>query len=538
MRDFEIILLLVFVATLVQPLARRLDIPLAIAQVVCGLVLSAVPFVRGVQVDPEITFTLFVPPLLFWASLTGSVRDVRRNARPILLLAVALVLITTAAAAVVAHAVAPQLSWASAFVLGAIVAPPDADVTTSIARRLGVPSRLVTVLEGETLLNDTAAFVSYRMAVRATMIGAFSLTQAALGFVAITAGGVVVGVAIGWLVGQLARRLPDSLVETTISLLTPFAAYLVAERLGASGVLAVVTSGFWLSRIVPRVITARTRVRARNVWETLTFLIGALVFTLIGVQLGRLAPTLWRSGGQSVLRVTALVSATIVGVRALWVFIAAYVPRLLSRSLRERDPYPSWRTLAVVSWAGLRGGDSLVMVLAVPVSTAAGVPFPGRETVVAVGLGVVLVTLVLQGLTLRPLIKKLTLPHDDSVEAEERHARLEAARAVGRRLDELVEREHLPSDVVAQLREASRLRTRLDLDEIDHAGSHDGRNTEDVVRRIDQELRNAARRAVVGLRDDNVIGQEALRRVQNDLDLDEVRSLDEMAEATVRERAK
>ena len=161
MRDFEIILLLVFVAALVQPLARRLDIPLAIAQVVCGLVLSAVPFVRGVQVDPEITFTLFVPPLLFWASLTGSLRDVRRNARPILLLAVALVLITSAVVAVVAHAAAPQLSWASAFVLGAIVAPPDADVTTSIARRLGVPSRLVTVLEGETLLDTAASCVPH-----------------------------------------------------------------------------------------------------------------------------------------------------------------------------------------------------------------------------------------------------------------------------------------------------------------------------------------------------------------------------------------
>jgi CPA1 family monovalent cation:H+ antiporter len=396
----------------------------------------------------------------------------------------------------------------------------------------------VTVLEGETLLNDTAAFVSYRMAVRATMIGAFSLTQATLGFVAIAAGGVIVGLAIGWLVGQLARLLTDSVAETTISLLTPFAAYLIAERIGASGVLAVVTSGFWLSRIVPRVLSARTRVRARNVWETLTFLIGALVFTLIGVQLGRLAPTLWRSGGQSLLRVTALVSGTIVVVRTLWVFIAAYVPRLLSRSLRERDPYPSWRTLAVVSWAGLRGGDSLVMVLAVPVSTAAGAPFPGRETVVGVGLGVVLVTLVLQGLTLRPLIKTLTLPHDDSVEAEERHARLEAARAANRRLDELVDQEHLPSDVVAQLRESSRLRTRLDLDEIDHAGRHDGQTPEDVVRRIEQELRNAARRAVVRLRDDNVIGQEALRRVQSDLDLDEVRSVDEMAEATVRERAK
>jgi CPA1 family monovalent cation:H+ antiporter len=527
-RDFEIILGLLLIAALVQPVARRLDVPLAIAQVVCGLALSALPFVARIELDPEVTFALFVPPLLFWASTTGSLRDVRRNARPILLLAVALVLVTTAAVAVVAHAVAPALPWASAFVLGAIVAPPDADVTTSIARRLGVPARLVTVLEGETLLNDTAAFVTYRMAVRAAVIGAFSLTQAAGAFVAIAAGGVAVGLVLGWLVGRVPRLRSDSVAETTISLLTPFAAYLIAEGVGASGVLAVVTAGFSFSRFIPRVVSARTRVRARAVWETLTFVIGGLVFTLIGVQLGRLAPSLLRRGDLSLLRVAAVVSATVIGTRLIWVFLAAYLPRFASRSLRERDPYPSWRTLAVLSWAGLRGGDTLVMVLAVPYRTAAGTLFPGRETVVAVGLGVIFVTLVVQGLTLRPLIKRLELPRDDSVEAEERRARLEAARAAKQRLAELVEHERLPRGAVAYLRAEINLRTRLDLDEIEHAGGHDGLTSEDVVRRVEQEMRHAARKAIVRLRDENTIGQEALRRVQNDLDLDEIRSDDEI----------
>jgi Na+/H+ antiporter len=527
-RDFEIILALLFVGALVQPAARRLDIPLAIAQVVCGLALSVVPFVARIELDPEVTFALFVPPLLFWAATTGSLRDVRRNARPILLLAVALVLVTTAVVAVVAHAVAPELPWASAFVLGAIVAPPDADVTTSIARRLGVPSRLVTILEGETLLNDTAAFVTYRLAVRAAVIGTFSLTSAAGGFVAIAAGGVVVGLAIGWLLGQLPRLLADSVAETTFSLLAPFAAYLIAEGLGASGVLAVVTAGFSLSRFTPRTVSARTRVRARAVWETVTFVIGGLVFTLIGVQIGRLVPTLWQRGDVALLRVAALVSATVIGTRMAWVFVAAYVPRFASPSLRAHDPYPSWRILAVLSWAGLRGGDTLVMVLAVPYRTAAGTPFPGRQTVVAIGLAVIFVTLVIQGLTLRPLIKGLALPHDDSVEAEERRARLAAARAAKQRLAELAEHEKLPRGAITYLRAGINLRTRLDLDEIDHADGHDGLTSEDVLRRAEQELRDAARQAVVRLRDDNVIGQEALRRVQSDLDLDEIRSVDEL----------
>jgi CPA1 family monovalent cation:H+ antiporter len=527
MRDFQIILGLLLVAALVQPVARRLDIPVAIAQVVCGLLLSAVPLVRDVEIDPELTFTLFVPPLLFWAATTGSLRDVRRNARPILLLAIALVFVTTAAVALIARAVVPELPWASAFVLGAIVAPSDADVTTSIARRLGLPPRLVTILEGETLLNDTAAFVTYRMAVRAAIIGAFSLSQAAVEFLAIGAGGVLVGLAIGWLIAEVTRLRADSVAEVTISLLAPFAAYLLAERMGASGVLAVVTAGFSLSRFAPRIVSARTRVRARNVWETVTFLIGGVVFTLIGVQLGRNAPAFWRGGDPSLLRVTALVSATVIAARLIWVFAAAYLPRLASRQPRASDPFPSWRAIAVLGWAGLRGGDTLVMVLALPYRTTSGAPFPGRATVIAVGLGVTFVTLVLQGLTLRPLIRGLAIPHDDVIEAEERHARLEAERAAMKRLEEIAKREQLPRDVVAYLRAGIRLRTRLDLDDIEHAGGHDGRTTEDLVRQAEQELREAARQAVVHLRDSNVIGQEALRRVQHDLDLDEIRSVDE-----------
>jgi Na+/H+ antiporter len=333
------------VAALVQPLARRLDVPLAIAQVVCGIILTAVPVVRQLELDPELTFTLFVPPLLFWASTTGSLRDVRRNARPILLLAVALVLVTAAVVAVVVRGVAPELTWASAFVLGTIVAPPDADVTTSIARRLGVPPRLVTILEGETLLNDTTAFVSYRMAVGAVVVGTFSFGQAAADFVLIATGGVAIGAAIGWLLAHVPRLGADSVAETMFSLLTPFIAYLLAERVGASGVLAVVAAGFVLSRFGPRTLSARTRVRVRSVWETVTVLVGGLVFTLIGVQLGRLAPSLWHH-----VRIAGLVGATLIGVRTAWVFAAAYLPRLASPRLRARDPYPSWRMLAVVSW--------------------------------------------------------------------------------------------------------------------------------------------------------------------------------------------
>jgi len=524
-RDFEILLGLLFVAALTQPIARRLDVPLAIVQVVCGLALSAIPLVASLRLDPDVTFTLFVPPLLFYPALSGSVRDVRRNARPILLLAVPLVLITTAAVAAAAHAIAPSLSWASAFVLGAIVAPPDAEVTTSIARRLGLSLRLVTVLEGETLFNDATAFVTYRMAVRTVAIGAFSLAAMAGEFARLAAIGIVIGLAIGWVMAQLPRLELDSAIDATMTLITPFAAYLLAERVGGSGVLAVISAGFCFSRFAPRRAAPRSRIRAREVWETVLFCFGSLVFTLIGVQIGTYAPTLWRGQGASLLWLIAIVTATVVVARAIWILLTAYVPRFLSRRLRERDPYPSWRTLAVLTWAGLRGGDTLVMVLAIPFVTSAGNPFPGRETIVGVGLGVTLVTLVLPGLTMRAVIKRLALPHDDTVESEERHARLEAERAALAHLEQLAARDHLPGDAIAYLESTIRQRTRLDLDDIDHAGGHDGVTAEDVVRRVDREMREIASQAVVLLRDQNVIGQEALRRVQRDLDLDEIRNI-------------
>jgi monovalent cation/hydrogen antiporter len=523
-REFEIILGLVLVASIAQPIARRFDIPVAIAQVVCGLLLSAIPFVSQVRLDPDLTFTLFVPPLLFWAATTGSVRDVRRNARPILLLATALVLVTTAAVAVVAHAVAPDIPWAAAFVLGAIVAPPDADVTTSVARRLGVPSRVVTILEGETLLNDTTAFVTYRLAVRATVIGGvFSFREAAVRFVLITVGGIAVGLAIGWLLGRSLRLRADPVAEVAFSLVTPFAAYLAAESVGGSGVLSVVTAGFYLSRFAPRDVSAGTRIYARNTWEVVTFCIGAVVFTLIGVQLGRLVPTLASEGDIALFRLALLVTGTVIGARMIWVFLTAWLPGLARRYRGVRDALPSWRRLTVVSWAGLRGGDTLVMLLAVPFTTQSGAPFPARDTIIAVAFFVLVFTLVMQGLTLRPLIKRLAIPRDAVVEEEERRARLEATQASLARLQTLAEQEHLPRRIVSYLRSTIHLRTKLDLDDIEHGDRHDGRTAEDVVRRVEQDVREAARRAIVRLRDDDVIGQEALRRVLKDLDLDEIR---------------
>ncbi|MDB4892069.1 MAG: Na+/H+ antiporter [Gemmatimonadetes bacterium] len=520
MRDFQLVLLLLLAATLVQPLARRLDVPLAIAQVVAGIVLSILPFFPTVSFDGELSFALLVPPLLYRAASTSSLRDTRRHARPILLLAVALVLVTTLVVALVAHLVAPQLPWASALVLGAMVSPPDADITTSIARRLGLPSHLVTILEGETLLNDATAFISYRFAVRAALVGTFSLASAVLGFGQLIAIGVAVGLALGWSVGQLRQRLGDTVAEGAISLLTPFAAYFLAEGLGGSGVLSVVVTGFFVSRILPHTLTPRMRVRGFLMWETVTFMIGGFVFLLIGLQLGNLAPVFWQAGGRPLVITALAVTAAVIGTRLLWVLPALYLPRVLD----QKDAAASGRTLFVLGWAGLRGGDTLVMALAIPATIASGQPFPGRDVIVPVALAVILATIVVQGLTLRPVIKWLGFPRDEAVENEERRARMAAEGAALAHLQKLVERGELPADAADYLRTVTRQRTKLDLDDIDHSQGHDGLTSEDIVRRAAHDVRDASRRAVVRLRDSNIIGDEAMRRVLSDLDLEDLRS--------------
>jgi Na+/H+ antiporter len=526
-REIEIILGLIFAATLLQPIARRLDVPVAIVQVFGGILLSALPFIPTVPINPDVTFVLFVPPLLYRAAATSSLRDTRRDLRPILALAVALVLLTIAVVAVLAHTIAPRIPWGAAFVLGAIVAPSDADVTTQIVRRLGLPARVVTILEGETLLNDTTAFVSYSMAIGAAAVGSFSLAWAAGAFLAMTAGGLIVGVAVGAVFRKVRPFLTDPAVVTVTSLITPFVAYLLAEQVHTSGVLAVVAAGAVASRTPVRDTSARTRVRLNVVWDTTTFGIATLVFTLIGLQIGRLIPQFLRRDALDLVTGVIVVSVAVVLTRLLWIFAATYLPRLASVQNRAGGHSPPWRALVVLGWAGLRGGDTLVMALAIPFQTSSGAPFPARPILVAVAFGVILLTLLVQGFTLRPLIKRFALPQEDELGAEERKARLVAEQAALTTLEEIGGLGHIPANALAQMREGISQRTRMDLDDTDHSAGHTGLTLEDSIRDAEQQVREAARDAVARLRDDEIIGDAAFRRVVSDLDLDEIRNVDE-----------
>src|SRR5690348_6732878 len=322
MHNFETVLALLVGVTFLALVARRLDVPTPALLVVGGVLVALLPGLPIVQFDPQLVFLVFIPPLLFRTSLLASYRDVRANLRPILLLGVGHVLFVTIVVAWVAHLAVPGLPWASAFALGAVVSPPDVAAATAFLRRLPLPRRLVVILEGESMINDAAAIVAYRMAVAAAVTGSFSLPAASLRFLYVGGGGIVVGLAVGWLLGELRRHIHDPEVENTISLLSGYAAYLPADRLGVSGVLAVVATGIYLGRVGPRFVAPDTRVQNDGMWAVVVFVLEGLIFVLTGLALRPIVEGLTTTTALQLARAAVLVSLAVIVARLIWVFIA------------------------------------------------------------------------------------------------------------------------------------------------------------------------------------------------------------------------
>jgi Na+/H+ antiporter len=523
MHNFETVLTLLVGVTFLALVARRLDVPTPALLVAGGLLVALFPGLPAVQFDPQVVFLVFIPPLLFRASLLASYRDVRANLRPILSLGVGHVLFATLAVAWVAHRAIPGLPWASAFALGAVVSPPDVAAATAFMRRLPMPRRIVTVLEGESMVNDATAIVAYRMAVAAGVTGAFSFTTAGLRFVYVAAGGIAVGLAVGWLLGAVRRHIHDPEVENTISLLTGYAAYLPAERLGVSGILAVVATGMYLSRVGPRVVAADTRVQNAGMWDVVVFLLEGLIFVLTGLALRPILEGLTGPAALELARGAALVSLAVIIARFVWVYVAGNFRWLVSRRLRAREPWPRWQVLTVVGWAGLRGGDSLILAAAIPTLTAAGTPFPGRDAIIAMTYGVIIVTLLGQGFTLAPLLRWLGVRETGEEEQrEEVAARLRAAEAALARLEELTSEPWVHADALAHTRDRYRHRAR-------HLQGHasgvlDGPMEAKFVAqlRLARELLATERRELLRLRDEGAISDAVMRRVQRELDYEEL----------------
>jgi CPA1 family monovalent cation:H+ antiporter len=511
------LVLLLFAATAgLRLLADRAGVPLPTLLVLGGLCLAFIPGLPHLALDPETIFLIFIPPLLFWAALTTSLRDLKRNLRSITLLAVWLVLATMFVVAVVVHALLPELPWAVCFVLGAIVSPPDAVAVTASTRRLSLPRDMLVILEGESLVNDATALVAYQIALAAVVSGTFSVSRAGVELLFTGAGGIAIGVATGWCVGWVrAHMTRSSVVENTLSLLSPFIAFIPANELGCSGVLSVVAMGLYFGRRGPRIVTAETRLQGTAMWEMLTFLLEGLIFILIGLQLPQVIRTLDEGAIARLVGVSVAVVAAMIVTRMLLMFPGAYLPRWLERRLgRATTPYPPWRGLLFTGWAGIRGGDSLVIALALPYVGSHGAPLPGREAVIFITFVVIFITLVVQGLTLAPIIRLLGIVGGKEEDAEERHARTASIRAGAVALERFAAEGAGDVETMAELRKitAHKLK-RLDDSPSPTAPAH---------LRPRLAMIAAEREAVITLRDRDEISDVVMRRLLQEFDHEEV----------------
>jgi monovalent cation/hydrogen antiporter len=519
--ELQLLGLLVAVAVLLV-LAPTLRVPYPILLVLGGLALGFVPGLPDFELPPELVLVGVLPPLLYSAAFFTSLRDLRTNVRPIGLLAIGLVIATTLGVAAVAHAAVSGLSWPAAFTLGAIVSPTDPLAATSIARRLGVPRRIVAVVEGESLVNDGTALVLYRVAVAAAVSGSFSLAHSSARLVVNVVAGVAVGLAVGYVVRRVRRVMHHPPSEITIALLTGYFAYLPAEALGVSAVLAAVTAGVYMGWHTPELTTAETRLQGDAFWTILVFLLNSLLFVLVGLQLPHVVDGLDRPTG-SLLGDAAVVCAAVVVSRVVWVFPFTYVPRFLFRRIRERDPYPPWQYPALISWIGMRGAVSLAAALALPLETDTGTPFPARDLIVFLTFAVILVTLVGQGLTLPAVIRALRLEDDGTAAKEEAKARIRAAEAALARLEQLVDEGWVREDTAERVRglytfRRDRFSARFDTED---DGAIEERSI--AFQRLRRELLAAEQGAILELRRAGVIDDAVMYRVQRDLDLEESR---------------
>jgi Na+/H+ antiporter len=521
----EELLLLALLAAMVALLvaAPLAHVPYPIFLVVGGLFLGFVPGIPDLSLPPDVVLVAVLPPLLYLSAFFTSLRDLRQKAKPIGLLAVGLVVVTTVTVAGVAHWWIDGFSWQTAFVLGAIVSPTDPIAATSIASRLGVPRRVIAVIEGESLVNDGTALVLWKVALGAVVAGTFSIEHLGLEFLWSVLGGVGIGFAVAYAVAEIRRRLDNPPIEVTISLMTGYFAFLPASAAGASGVLAVVTAGVYLGWRTPELTTVQSRLQGNAMWSILTFVINALLFTLVGLQLPHIVDTLEGMPRSDLVLDGVLVVGAVIVTRLVFVPILLFLPRWLSWRRRDQLPHASFGYPLVVSWSGMRGAVSLAAALAIPLATDAGDAFPSRDLIVFLTFCVILGTLVVQGLTLPAVIRISGLEDDGAADREDAKARIRAAEAALERLEELIDEDWVRDDTAERLRGLYNFRRERFSARFDDGSDGEIETRSAAYQRLRRELLDAERAAVVDLRRTGVINDDVMHRVQRDLDLEDAR---------------
>ncbi|CAL9454326.1 putative Na(+)_H(+) exchanger [Streptomyces sp. enrichment culture] len=518
------LLLLVAGSAAVAAAGRRTPVPAPLLLVAAGLAVSYIPGVPDYTLDPHIVLPLLLPPLLHTAATDSSYLDLRAQLRPVALLSVGYVLFATVAVGWAAYLLVPGLPLTAALVLGAVVAPPDAVAATAIARRVGLPSRITTILQGESLVNDATAITAYRVAVAAAVGEATSWAGGIGEFLIAAVGGIGIGLVLMVPIHWLRTHLKEALLQNTLSLLIPFVAYGVAEQVHASGVLAVVVVALYLGHRAWEVDFA-TRLQEDAVWKMVAFVLESSVFALIGLQLPVVLRGLGEYEGADAAWYAVAVFLVVVVTRFVWVYPATFLPRLLSARIRKREDNPTWKGAFIISWAGMRGVVSLAIAFSIPQTIHGGEDFPGRNLILFLTFTTVIGTLVVQGLTLPPLIGLLHLPGRDA-QAEtlaEANAQAQASRAAEQRLDELLtdERNALPEPLADRLRSVLERRRNAVWERLGQPNPITGETADDTYRRLAREMIGAEREVFVKLRDLRYIDDEMLRTLLRRLDLEE-----------------
>jgi Na+/H+ antiporter len=528
MPTIELIVALVLAAALLAGLARALNVHYAILLVLGGLALGFVPGVKAPSIQPDVIFFVFLPPLIYAAAYRSSTQDLRANVGPIARLAVGLVLFTIAVVAVVAHAVTP-LGWGPAIVLGAILGPTDPVAATSLLRRVGAPDRLSTILEGESLINDGTALTVYKLAVAAAGAGVFTLGST-LGSLVLALVGVLIGLVAGVLSTEIRRRIDEPSIEISVSLLTAYLAYIPAERIGSSGILAAVAAGLYTGRRSGAILSAQSRLQMLGFWDVMTFLLESVLFLLIGLQL-TLITRGFPNGVASPLLDSAAIIVTVIVVRLAWMFGLPILLRIAGVRVRGPAAPPESREQAdgrraelfVLGWSGMRGAVSLAAALAIPL-TAGLHPFPGRNMVIFIAYMTIIGTLVIGGLSLPRLIKKLGVAEGEELARAEAEARMQITHAALARIEEAVQRDGLSDGAVDQLRSLYESRLHRLAPQAD-ANGQQGDEAEVAwrLKELQQELIGTERNKLRELRGAGKITAEAAKRIERDLDLEESR---------------
>lgn len=531
MHNIEVVVILLAVMAALSAVAEMIRISYPVLLVVVGLVIGLIPGLPIIELKPEVVFFIFLPPLLYAAAWSTSWHDFKKMKRPITLLAVGLVLFTTTLVAVIAHYMIPDFTWPLAFLLGAIISPPDAVAATSVTKGLNVPKRVLVILEGESLVNDASGLIAFRYALIAVTTGNFIFWEASLNFIMVVVGGIAVGLLVGYVFYNIHKLCTtSSMIDVILTLLTPFVAYTVAERIHTSGVLAVVVAGLFLTYRASVMFSHQTRIHALGVWETMVFILNGVIFILMGLQLPAILKGIETNYSLPLMiGYGLLIGVGIMIIRLLWVFPGAYLPRILSKRIRDAEERPNWKAVFITGWTGMRGVVSLAAALALPVTLNDGSPFPQRDLILFVTFVVIMFTLVFQGLSLPYLIRKFNLPSSNQEEMEEQHARIKLANSVILHIEENYAMGVVHDDVLNQVKNKYELK-------INHLNKkvRTEENTKDTTRLFDQlnkmqkELLKVERNVILDMHKQGTVGEEVLRRLEYELDLEESRlELDE-----------